>query len=428
MLRFLAFITMFFFSSFSFALSTTRQSQNAPAAPSSTIASLWQETVSLHLRSPLWEARDAYDAGHLLLLPVISGSGLEKSHRLELADFFRRFEEADDAILMAQSTTTELQFYNMVGAYLVSLVKANISPPPGLQDKLINAWTRNWNKPAPSWGRTPFPGGTAERIQWILDNKSTQRSYYRALVERELYGLGIASQIAFLKDAQGEPVPQQVRSALKLAAEVLTQEFENTARGFVFQSGVWADHPDYAYAGNDSVSGDLNEAPVKNITQDTSHSHRLAALLWNLSLAPGDESAPLRLIAEETKMKLARQLRDRVIMPPTISFPGVRTTNFMDGQNGIYRYKSATKDSPAVGYGAFELSGTFLMGWWSLLENSAIHETYQAQVECFPLAEDVLATYRNPAVVTRDRHPSISSPIAWEKYMRLLTHLAASKN
>ena len=99
----------------------------------------------------------------------------------------------------------------------------------------------------------------------------------------------------------------------------------------------------------------------------------------------------------------------------------------MDGSNGLYRYNYATVATVGEGYGPYELSGTFLIGWWSFTENDEIKSIYAQMAECFPLSEDVIKTYTGPNT-TRKRNEFIELPDTWNKGLReLICRLAAKK-
>ncbi|MAF66847.1 MAG: hypothetical protein CMJ84_14475 [Planctomycetes bacterium] len=121
---------------------------------------------------------------------------------------------------------------------------------------------------------------------------------------------------------------------------------------------------------------------------------------------------------------LSVQVLDAVLTSPSVDFGGYRLTNYMDGWNGVYRY-GYTTTGEAFGYGPYELSGTFHLGWWAFLFNAQISSTYAAQAEGFPLASDVIDLYVGPNT-TRERHPLIVLPDFYTNGVaQLLTRLAS---
>jgi hypothetical protein len=105
--------------------------------------------------------------------------------------------------------------------------------------------------------------------------------------------------------------------------------------------------------------------------------------------------------------ELAVQWSLRTVVMPDSSFRGVRMTNFMDGENGVYRYGYVTQ-GPGNGFGPYELSGSLNHGWWAFLGVTA-EPVYRAQLASLPFADEVLATYVGPNT-TRSRNPAFTEP------------------
>lgn len=120
---------------------------------------------------------------------------------------------------------------------------------------------------------------------------------------------------------------------------------------------------------------------------------------------------------------LANQLVNYVLVDPSEEFTSVRLNNFMDGRNGVYRWNYPTQGQ-GKGYGPYELTGSFLLGWWGFLEDPRIGEVYRQLSDEFPLSEPVLGLYIGPGT-TRDRHPLVKDPAPYTNgYFRLITRLA----
>ncbi|MBG0566632.1 hypothetical protein [Actinoplanes aureus] len=193
-----------------------------------------------------------------------------------------------------------------------------------------------------------------------------------------------------------------VSDALASAREVFRQHVTPTRTGgWLFQPGIWAGHPDYAYAGHHNGGPNLAPARVSDIAEDTSHSHRLPLWLTSLSEAYG-VGHPVGAYYDQPRHRLATQFLSRVLVPPNRDFPSFRTTNFMDGHNGLYRWGYVTH-GPDNGYRPYELSGTLLLGWWSFLDRPGVCASYDDQARRFPLPPRVIRTYIGPDT-TRVRH------------------------
>jgi hypothetical protein len=194
--------------------------------------------------------------------------------------------------------------------------------------------------------------------------------------------------------------------------------------GWLFQPGVWHDHPDFVYAGRSQIEPAMEEARIADIAGDTSHAHRLPVLLESLRSAFAPEEAGRRFY-DSLRAGLERQFVGRVLVEPDHSFPAPRTTNFMDGRNGLYRYGFHTLGE-GHGYGPYELSGTLTLGWWSRLPGRRIRRVYRDLAASFPLREDVVATYSGPATA-RPRPALCAEPAAFTNGFReLLINLAAT--
>jgi hypothetical protein len=92
---------------------------------------------------------------------------------------------------------------------------------------------------------------------------------------------------------------------------------------------------------------------------------------------------------------------------PTESFRGVRMTNFMDGENGVYRYGYPTQGA-GRGFGPYQLSGSFNIGWWAFV-GTAADPFYSAQLALLPFESAVVAEYVGPNT-TRLRNPLFTEP------------------
>ena len=100
-----------------------------------------------------------------------------------------------------------------------------------------------------------------------------------------------------------------------------------------------------------------------------------------------------------------------------------RTTNYMDGRNGLYRYNYTTQQDTA--YLPYQLSGTITLGWWSFL-GGEMSELYKNIYETFPLDENALKTYVGPNT-TRERNKYVAWPAYFENGFAELNCLLASK-
>jgi hypothetical protein len=67
--------------------------------------------------------------------------------------------------------------------------------------------------------------------------------------------------------------------------------------------------------------------------------------------------------------------------------------NYMCGHNGYYRYNY--DGSGSKGHGPYELSGTFSLGWWSLLGGEEIAVHYQNLSNAYPLSDALMPFFKD---------------------------------
>jgi len=360
---------------------------------------LWKKTVEPYLQVPLWRTGYIYDAGHFLMVPLHAAFQLkELSWQRQFSSHFGRFAEAYPREIAA-GRLNRLQYFYLLSRFMSLAWQTGNHHliPPALPDIVLEKIQRLWSgEPAWQWGRPPFPGGMRERLSWKLWQKTSRRSYYRAIIDEELYLFAIAADVCFCRRMQGGCVPAFINEILGVAYEVFQQRVKWLPDGgWLFQTGVWDDYPDYAYAGCLEKKKELQPSTVHDVATDSSHSHRFP--LWLSSLAAADSSSAGSRKNYYVKLRqgMARQFFLKVLLPPTAEFPAFRLNNYMDGGNGIFRWNYPTQGA-GRGYGPYELSGTLLLGWWTFLQTAEIRDVYRDIVRQFPLPAAVAALYLGP--------------------------------
>ena len=344
------------------------------------------ETVLMRLlERPLWQSDVAYNAGNYLMLPLHAAFEM-KNNDLELAfgaHYKRMLNRQSDVVGQdSLSALTRLQYLYTASRYMALAQEHAV---PGVREFLLEELNGYWKlKPAWQWGRRPFEGGFSERLEWKLKALDVKYSYYRAVIDEEIFLFGIAADLAQHHRQLKLQIPPLLKDILGVAYKVFEQEsvFVEGDR-WLLQPGVWSDHPDYAYVGNMSAELGLSKALIKDIATDVSHSHRLPLILLSLQEAELPGSARYNYYLK-LRRGLAKQFFDVVLVPPNHQIPFYRTLNFMDGRNGVYRYQYG-KMGAGKGYGAHALSGTLLLGWWAFLPDDRARGLYQNLQENFPV-------------------------------------------
>lgn len=377
---------------------------------------LWDITVKSYLEGDLWVERDIYDAGEALMIPLHAAFKLDNAEwKEQLFQHFRRFVAEEKNGNTAEGTLNRLQYLYLASQY-IRLAHECGQPdliPMGLTDILYNEVNKLWYEvPAWQWGRKPFSGGISERIEWKLNNKTLERSYYRAVIDEELFLFAIAADLRTYENLSNSTYKtySAITEILTTANRVFHQEVMlNSDGSWVFQPGAWTDHPDYAYVGNTEKNELMEPKKINGIAADASHSSRFP--LWiNSLLAANSQNSEECKYYENLLGGLEKQFVERVLVSPDDKFNSFRTNNFMDGRNGVYRWNYATQGKNN-GYGPYELSGTLIYGWWSLLGTDRIREVYYSLASGFPLSEDILELYVGPNT-TRERNEYT----AWPNY------------
>lgn len=332
------------------------------------------------LLKPLWEASTAYNAGHYLMVPLhatfaLNDTDLESAFS---AHYKRMLSRKSDIVGQdALSALTRLQYLYTASRYVVL---AQENAVPGIKEFLLEELNRYWKlKPAWQWGRKPFEGGFRERLEWKLNTPDVKYSYYRAIIDEEMFLFSIAADLTQHHRQLNLQIPHLLKDILDVAYKTFKQEGVFEDDRWLFQPGVWTDHPDYAHVGHVKAAKGLGKMPITNIAMDVSHSHRFPLILLSMQDAElsGSErySFYLRL-----RQGLAEQFFDVVLVPPSHVIPFYRTSNFMDGRNGVYRYQYGKMEA-GKGYNAYALSGTLLLGWWGFLPSDRTEFLYQNLLE-----------------------------------------------
>lgn len=386
------------------------------------IDGLWDKTISLILQDDLWLERDAYDTGHFLMVPMHYAFQSKDEKRInEFDEFFKRFSLEDSQEKFSSlGTLTKLHFLYLTSQYLAI---AN-NPPNKLIALTVNHLKNIWEQPAWQWEECNSPSfnNMEERIDWKLENKSVAVSYCRAIIDEELFTLAIAADIkTILKDKS----PKFIDNALSKSYDIFKEEaiFKNDdSMEWLFQSGVWSGGPSHIYSGHNVKLPNLTEKADPMQAWDTSHSLRFP--LWLLSL---EQAFSVKGEVDKSKFfaklrqGLSKQFTEEVLILPSKEFPNYRTTNYMDGKNGLYRYSMDRKN---YGYGPYELSGTMLIGWWSFLPDKDIKNAYCYISSRFPLDANEIDIYLDLNTV-RDRNPLLKGISPYENgFIELISSLA----
>jgi hypothetical protein len=351
---------------------------------------LWSQQVSTRLKRPLWNI-DPYNAGHFLMIPLQGAFSLNDLVQVsEFDSFFDKFsdEYSNDPSKyeMVSDQLSRLHFVYLASEYL-ALSKKNNKPVNEKLFRLVSYLSiHQWQKPAWQWKNIynpsgVFDGGMAERLSWKLSTPKFDKKYHKAIIDEDLFLFAIAGNLKYLQllDSGSDAIFNEILDFSTTVLSTRVKYASESSDRWLFQPGIWSEHPDYAYAAWENNLPNLpSRKTFSDIAGDSSHSHRWP--VWLISIGRGfsvqKNISRVNLIAKLRK-GLAEQFITKVLTEPSRDIPFYRTTNFMDGRNGVYRYKyHSTTNVDWVGYGPYGLSRTLSLGWWSLLPDSkmkAVH-------------------------------------------------------
>lgn len=357
---------------------------------------LWQQTIAPLLQRPVWkDAKQRYDAPNLLMVPMHAAFALnQREWQQQFFTHFNAFVRSDPPVeYSSRDELSWLQYDYLVSEFLVLSAEVGQPVPAGLSELLRRQVVELWTvRPAWQWGRSPFKGMRA-RLAWKLSTPKAEKTYYRAIIDHEEYLFAITADLVRYDRLTGthDSSARILGEILDVARAAFTQRVEPSRDGgWLFQPGVWADHPEYQFVGRYTKVAGMTALPLRDVAEDASHSFRFP--LWLVSLQGAARDSSEAKYYSTLRRGLDRQFFAHVLKPPTPEFPAYRLTNWMDGRNGVYRWKYSDRGA-TWGYGPYQLSSTFTLGWWTFLGSSRIKSAYADEFRRYPFPPVVLATY-----------------------------------
>lgn len=385
---------------------------------------LYNDTVIALLEQELWTSRDAYDASHYLMVPMFYAFRSGESSLIEAyARFFARFAEevgSGTSAFTSIGDLDKLQFHFFATQFMVlCALHGRQELVPAVLPELSQRCAEYVLYDVPSnWGVEP---SYEYHIQTVLSGKQYSRQYYSMIDDFTLFSLGILCGPHIYHSESNLPVSRTEEQAREDAYQLFASPLLNTTTaddGWLFQVGVCSDYGDFAYAGNPSITEGIEPCVKEDIVADSSHFHRMPLLLATFGLAQTEYERQALFL--QRRAQLSNQLINHVLQEVDGHW---LTTTFMDGTNGVYRYSYNTE---GVGLEGYALSGTFLMGWWSLLADDRVSEVYRDILPTFPMAGDRSNPYYDYAT-TRERNPFFDASSAFDTGMLECTVLCAAR-
>lgn len=381
-------------------------------------AALYDSTVGVLLTQELWTDRDIYDTAHALMVPMHYAFAAGDMEKIDaFAAFFDRFAAdvtgADRYSFQEQGILNRFQFYYFTTQFMV-LCAENGCPekvPEGLLpmiepqvETVFSEWPSNW-KSEPT---------RREHFYQVLAGKQYPYSYYSIIDDVDMYILAILCDLGVYRQKTGTELTAVETEAAEiayklLASPLLNEETENG--GWVFQRGVWWDHPNFAYAGYQAILPDMEPKPRRDVTWDSSHFTRMAACI--ISWRNAQPSQERYALIEKQRAQLAAQFASEICKKVNGYW---LATTFIDGTNGVYRKNSG-----------YENSAHILIGWWSLLGDVRIRQIYTEILKEFPLEANRETNPYFDFATIRDQNPFYDADTGYDLGMYQCMVMCASK-
>lgn len=417
-----------------FALSILMVCGLAMAAPESKLTVdpvdkvIWTQCVQPLLDKTPW-ATNPYDSGHELMLPLHAAFLLNVPEwQKAFADNMQRMCNSDPA-WNGKDPLSRFHYLFLASRFLVLANQTGHSDfiPVKLPGYLRTEVERTWRlSDAPNYAGAPFKGGRRERILWIESSPRTPHAYYTIVQDLDFFLASVAADLKSAARLSKLSTDLMLDDVLQVSYRVFKKVLVFTPEGgMVVQPDAWRDHPDMLYAGQSSKRAGMPQRPLDKATWDISHSHRFP--LWLTSLVNAfPQSSTQRSFFEEARRRLTHQMMTKVLREPTPDFPAWRTTNYLDGSNGVYRWGYANLGS-SLGYGPYELSGTLTLGWWVFLKDASVQSMYRDQLKRIPYSQRVIDIYDSIEMERKGTSPQFSNPSSMPAKSRELCVRLASE-
>lgn len=348
---------------------------------------LWGAAVSPYLAQDLWRDFAAYDTGQYLLVPVQAAFNLGRADwQTEFAAHYERYLESSPAEMPA-FFTARAHYYSVAAEYML---RADDADPValGLYERLSADVLNEWLHAAiTSFSGYAFEGREAAILFSLdADLRGNGTPYVH---DADFYLFALAAQLRQFAITEGIAYDPELDRIAALAERVVTElgQYEDDG-GWLFDPGRLTGHYEFRYAGRPDLDADLAVARVAEVEWDSSHAFRWPIWLTALrdgAIAAGSDGA----LFQDALDGLAQRFADHVLVAPGEAGDSWLLTNYMDGSNGHYRVGYA--GYPALdGFGPYELTGQFLLGTWSLLDDPAVAAAYRAYAETEAFGPDDL--------------------------------------
>lgn len=317
-----------------------------------------------YLENNVWKKDQRYNMSHFLMIPMFyafekNDEDLIQAYRKYVKNFYTQKQDQLN-FHKNEQRLTDTQFLYFLSTYAV--LSENINPE--YSQSILKDIEKIWYEiPAWQWGRKPFTN-MKERFDWKLQ-ASSDVGYSRAIIDEELFILGTAANLTRIY-----PNNSMLKEINSYTNRIFKQRSHWNNDRWLFDVGAWDEHPSFAHVGYNDTKNIVEKRPGKNTVVDSSHFFRMPVLLWSFQGAFPVSSKEAKQF-KSYRLGLEKQFFEKVVVKKDNK---ILLNNFMDGRNGVYRWKY---QGTGKGYEAYGLSSSLGMGWWTMLPGERVQNLYK---------------------------------------------------
>lgn len=386
---------------------------------------MYEKYISALLDEKLYKSRDAYDACHYLMVPMYYAFQSKNETYVKMymdymqtfADFSWREKKEFDSMPEIDRN----QHLYFVSEYMCLCAEYGYDIPEKLYKFVydeMNRWIESYTG---CWASIETYHNMWEVFDGLLTGVGygAGKSYDNVFTDYDLFTLAILCDLKFVLEEKGMKAYDisNLKKAEKYANQMMESEVTWNEDGtWLFQVGVWRDYKDYIYAGleNPEDIQEGKEYKVETIASDSNHFMRMCLFLRSFRRAQSQEEYCQYYV--KLLEGLGKTFCNNVLVFPDGEIEYYRLKNYMDGTNGLFRYGYHEDE---IGYGPYQQSSEFLLGWWAFCGNEEITRAYAYTAERFPLNSEGKVIYTDPVTVREQ-----NKIFLMENYEQFLCYLA----
>lgn len=372
---------------------------------------LWNALIKSYLNDTLWCDEYKYDAAYDLM--VLMHDAFQSKNRDRIEMFHNHFSNFinESASFKGNNRTHDLQYMYFASQYLLLTVNYGFIDEQSdeifhlLREEIEDIWLKEKFRVANTDIKKYFYyEGLKKRLEWKLNDEVYRKvAPFKAIIDIENFTFAIAADLKFINNKMQYVDEQLFSDILALAYKIFNDRvtYINDSIWYT-QLGYRDERRDYQYSGYKS-KGDIKKPnAIKNIAPDVNHFQRMP--LWLLSLKNGDDKNSSYY--NRLHNYLEKMFIRNIIVFPDEKCKYIRVNNFVDGNNGLYRWNYNTLKE-GEGYGPFDLSYSFLHGWYTFIKKESVRDVFRILNNQFPIPKSKKHLYVDKT--QREQHPVIKN-------------------